>query len=107
MDSEYLKAHRHGPIHQRGLFQVAESVIDVQRDPVMSGQHLPRSFRMDSVGIILQGRLGDTGEVDRRPHQHNQNDEELAFSGAGAGAVVSRDRNFQGRCGHERFIISG
>ena len=72
------------------------------------GSHHTESFGdTEAMFTFLQGRLGNAAEVDRRPYQHNQNDEELAFCGAGVGTVVSRDRNFQGRCGHERFIISG
>jgi hypothetical protein len=72
-DAKQAEARRHGPIRERGFFEIANAIF-VQRDPVMQGKHFPRGFRMGGIGVIKEGRLNETRNIDNRPENKEYGD---------------------------------
>ena len=68
--AENFVADAHAPIQQRRFFQIANA-IDVERGPVVTGDHLARRFGVNGVGVIEQRRREQPGDVNDRPQQHD------------------------------------
>ena len=81
-DPENTVAGGQAPIHQRSLFQVADAV-GVHRHPIVTDQHLPRSFGMDGVHVIEQSGREHACEINHAPQQAN--DQEGFRTGDGSG----------------------
>jgi hypothetical protein len=72
-DSEETEAGRHGPIGERGFFEVADAVF-VKSHPVVPEQHFSPCFGMRSVGVIKERRRENSGNVDEYPEKKDGRD---------------------------------
>src|SRR5436853_783826 len=76
MDTKEVEAGRDRPVHQRGLLQVAEPIVDVERDPIVAESHLARRLGMYCIGVIEQRWLKKAARINNQPGKHNQRDKQ-------------------------------
>ena len=79
MDAEELEAGGHGPVEERGFFEVADAV-GVEGDPVVAEEHLAGDFGVDGVGVVEQ-RGGEEGEAGVEEEPEGDEDEAVAERG--------------------------
>ena len=77
VDAEEFEAGGHGPVEERGFFEVADAV-GVEGDPVVAEEHLAGDFGVDGVGVVEQG-WGDEGEAGIEEEPEGDEDEAVAL----------------------------
>ena len=76
--TEKLVAHRHHPVMQRRLFEIADPVL-IHHHPVAALQHLAGDQRMRGVGVVEQRRLSGGSDVNSERHHEQGEDGESAI----------------------------
>ena len=83
MDAEELEAGGHGPVEERGLFEVADAV-GVEGDPVVAEEHLAGDLGVDGVGVVEEGR-SEEGEAGVEEEPESDEDEAVSALDRGLG----------------------
>ena len=78
MDAEEFEAGGHGPVEERGFFEVADAV-GVEGDPVVAEEHLAGDFGVDGVGVVEEG-WSDEGEAGVEEEPESEEDEAVALA---------------------------
>ena len=73
MDAEEFEAGSHGPVEERGLFEVTDAV-GVEGDPVVAEEDFASDFGVDGVGVVEQ-RWGEEGEAGIEKQPQSEDDE--------------------------------
>jgi hypothetical protein len=76
VDAEEAEACGHGPVEERGFFEIADAV-GVEGDPVVAEEHLAGDFGVDAVGVIEE-RRGEEGEAGVEKEPESEEDEAVA-----------------------------
>ena len=85
VEAEELEAGGHGPVEERGFFEVADAV-GVEGDPVVAEEHLAGDFGVDGVGVVEEWR-GEEGEAGVEEEPESEEDEAVAaYRGSGVGS---------------------
>jgi hypothetical protein len=76
-DAEEFEAGRHGPVEERGLFEVADAV-GVEGYPVVAKKHLAGDLGVDGVGVVEE-RRGDESEASVEEEPESEEDEAVGL----------------------------
>ena len=91
VDAEEFEAGGHGPVEERGLFEVADAV-GVEGDPVVAEEHLAGDLGVDGVGVVEEWR-GEESEAGVEEEPEGDEDEAVSLDGGLGGGDVHAVRS--------------
>ncbi len=83
VDAEELEAGGHGPVEERGFFEVADAV-GVEGDPVVAEEHLAGDLGVDGVCVVEEG-WGEEGVGGVEGEPEEEDDAAVAGGRRGGG----------------------
>ena len=88
-DAEELETGSHGPVKERGFFEVP-NVVGVESDPVVAKKHLAGDLGVDGVGVVEERRSDESEACVAEEPESNQDDAVALDRGIGGrGHVIS------------------